>query len=146
MGVGEARSRKKIVRVSPRGWAGPRGPTDPADPSMGLHLVHKCRNVTYLCFDLILPDSRLAENYRFCHAGVGYCSSFPCSTRNSQFLSFLSPKFLNLHPAVFFHFRSSLASLWLQKGMTSLHLRLARAREKVGGIEALSLARMESDQ
>jgi hypothetical protein len=47
--------------------------------------------VTHLCFDLILPDSRLAENHRFCHAGVGYRTSFPHSARNSQFLSFLSP-------------------------------------------------------
>jgi hypothetical protein len=79
---------------------------------------------------LILPDSRLAEKHRSCHAGVGYRSSFPHSTRNSQFLSFLSPKFElvpfpHLHHAVFFHFRSSLASLWLQKGIASLHLRLA---------------------
>jgi hypothetical protein len=31
-----------------------------------------------------------AENHRFCDAGVGYSSSFPYSTRSSQFLSFLS--------------------------------------------------------
>jgi hypothetical protein len=60
-----------------------------------------------LCFDLILPDSCLAENRRFC---VGYCSSFHCFTRNSQSVSFLSPKFElvpfpHLHPAVFFHIR-----------------------------------------
>ncbi len=52
-----------------------------------------CRNVTHLCFDLILPNSRLAENHRFCHSGVGCRSSFPCSTKYSQFLSFLWPKF-----------------------------------------------------
>jgi hypothetical protein len=71
---------------------------------------------------LTLPDSHLAENHRFCHAGVGYRRSFSCSTRNSQLFSFLSPKFElvpfpHLHPAVFFHFCSSLTSLWLQKGM-----------------------------
>ena len=77
-----------------------------------------------------MPESRLAENHRYCHAGVGYRSSFPHSTRNSRFLSFLSHKFElvpfpHLHHAVFFHFRSSLVSEWLRKGMASLHLRLA---------------------
>ncbi len=134
MGVGEARSRKNKWSES-LGAAGRPGPADPVDPTMGLHFVHKCRNVTHLCFDLILPDSRLAGNHRFCHAGIGYRSSFPHSTRSSQFLSFLSPKFElvpfpNLHHAVIFHFRSSLASLWLQKGMASLHLWLA-TEEKV---------------
>ncbi len=113
MGVGEARSRKKKSSesdsVSPT-WLG-RGPG--AQPTQRtLHFVHKCRNVTNLCFDQILPDSRLAENHRYCHAGVGYRSSFAHSTRNSQILSFLSPKFElvpfpHLHHAVFFHFRSS---------------------------------------
>jgi hypothetical protein len=117
------------------GTAGRPGPADPADPTKGLHFVHKCRNVTHLCFDSILPDSGLAENHPFCHAGVGYRSSFPHSTRNSQFLSFLSSlfelvPFSHLHHAVFFHFRSSLTSLWLQKGMASLHVQLA-TEEKV---------------
>jgi hypothetical protein len=108
-----------------------------------LHFVHKCRNVTHLCFDLLLSDSHLAETHRSCHTGVGYRSSFPHSTRNSlnysqflinNFLSFLSPKFELvpfplLHHVVFFHFRSSLASLWLQKGMASLNLRLAPEEE-----------------
>jgi hypothetical protein len=134
VGVGEARSRKKKTSVSVH-VAGPRGPTDTADPTMGLHFVHKCRNVTHLCFDILLPDSRLAEKHQNRHASVCYRSSFPHSTRNSQFLSFLSPKFElvpfpHVHRAVFFHFRSSLASLWLQKGMASLHLRLA-TEEKV---------------
>ncbi len=116
------------------GAAGRPGPADTADPTMGLHFVHKCCNVTHLCFDLLLPDSRLAENHRFCHVGVCYRSRFPHFTRNSQFLSFLSPKFElvpfpHLHHAVFFSFRSSLASLWLQKGMASLHLRLAPEEE-----------------
>ncbi len=35
------------------GAAGRPGPADPADPTMGLHLEHKSRNVTHLCFDLI---------------------------------------------------------------------------------------------
>ncbi len=37
--------------------------------------------------------------------------------------------FPHLYPAVFFHFCSSLASLWLQKVMTSPHLRLAPEEE-----------------
>ncbi len=61
VGVGEARSRKKKPSVSVH-VAGPRGPADTADPTMGLHFVHKCRNVTHLCFDILLPDFRLAEN------------------------------------------------------------------------------------
>ncbi len=84
-----------------------------------------------------------------CHAGVRYRSSFHHSTRNSQFLSFLSPKFElvpfpHLHHAVFFYFRSSRCIFsfplyffisafplvpWLQKGMGSLHLRLAPGEE-----------------
>ncbi len=86
-----------------------------------LQIVHKCRNLTLLCFGLLLSDTRLAGNHRFCHEGVGYRSSFPASTWNSQFLSFLSPKFElvpfpHLHLAVFFHFsRRVLASLWLKK-------------------------------
>jgi hypothetical protein len=116
VGVGEARSRKKKLSVSVH-VAGPRGPADTADPTMGLHFLHK---VTHLCFDILLPESRLSEKHRYCHASVCYRSRFPHSTRNSQFLSFLSPKFelvpfLLLHRAVVFHFRSSLASLWLQK-------------------------------
>ncbi len=52
---------------------------------MGLHFVHRCRKVvTHLCFDLILPDSRLAENHRFCHAGVVYRSRFPSITKSWQ--------------------------------------------------------------
>ncbi len=54
--------------------AGRPGPADPADP---IQFVHKCSNVTNVCFDLILPDSGLAENHRFCHAGVGYRRIFP---------------------------------------------------------------------
>ncbi len=49
--VGEARPRKKPSSESVH-VAGPQGPADPVDPSMGLHFVHKYRNVTYLCFDL----------------------------------------------------------------------------------------------
>jgi hypothetical protein len=71
VGVGEARSRKKKSSESVH-VAGPRGPADPADPTMGLHFVHKCCNVTHFCFNLLLPDSRLAENHRSCRAGVGY--------------------------------------------------------------------------
>ncbi len=37
-----------------------------------------------------------------------------------------SPTFITLY---FFHFRSSLESEWLQKGMASLHLRLAPEEE-----------------
>jgi hypothetical protein len=59
--------------------------------------AHKCRNATHLCFDLLFSYSRLAENNRFCYAGVRYCSSFSYSTRYSQFLSFPQPKF-NLVP------------------------------------------------
>ena len=61
MGVGEARSRENKSSESV-GAAGRPAPADPADPAMGLHFVHKCRNVTHLCFDLILPDSRLADS------------------------------------------------------------------------------------
>ncbi len=114
---------KNIVWVSRR--SGPARPTRPSDPIMGLRFIHKCRNVTDLCFDLILPDFRLAENHRFCDAGVSYRSSFPHSTRNSQLVPFP-----HHHHAVFFNFHSSLASLWLQKGMASLHLLLAN-EEKV---------------
>jgi hypothetical protein len=65
-----------------------------------LHFVDKCHNMTHLCFYLLLPYSHLAENHRFFHAGVGYRNSFPSSTRNSQFSSFLSPgltSFLVIH-------------------------------------------------
>jgi hypothetical protein len=55
----------------------------------------------------MLPDSRLAENHRFCQCR--------------------SPTFIS---AVFFHFCSSLVSLWLQKGMP-LHLKLATEKEVI---------------
>ena len=55
-----------------------------------LHFVHKCRNETHLRFNIFLSYFQQAENHRFCDAGVGYSSSFPYSTRSSQFLSFLS--------------------------------------------------------
>ncbi len=81
--------KNRLSQSAPAGRAQPTQHT--------LQFVHRCCNVTHLCFDLIQPDSRLAENHRFCHTGVlpgvGYCSSFPSSTRNSQFLSFLSQKF-----------------------------------------------------
>ncbi len=60
VGVGEARCRKNNSSVSVH-VAGPRGPADTAMALMGLHFVHTCRNVTHLCFDILLPDSRLAE-------------------------------------------------------------------------------------
>ncbi len=74
-------------------WLGPRGPADTADPTMGLHFVHKCRNVTHLCFDIALPVSQ--KNIDIA-TQVCYRSSFPHSTRNSQFLSFISPKFMSV--------------------------------------------------
>jgi hypothetical protein len=131
VGVGEARSRKtnRLSQSAQRA-----GPTDPLDPTMGLHFVHQCRNVAHLCFDSILPDTRLAENHRFCHAGVCYRSSFPHYTRNSQFLSFLSrrsPTFITLN---FFISTANSAHPSRRYGskkiMASLHLRLA-TEEKV---------------
>jgi hypothetical protein len=115
VGVDVACSRKKTRLIQSAQPAGRAQPTRRI-----LQCVHKYCTVTHLCFDLFLSDSRLAENHRFCHAGVGYRSSFPHSSRNSQFLSFLLPKFElvpfpHLHHALCFHFCSPLASLWLQK-------------------------------
>jgi hypothetical protein len=67
VGVGEARSRKKNRLSQSVQRAGQAQPTQ-----WTLHFVHKCRNVTNLCFDLLLPDSSLTENHRSCHEGVGY--------------------------------------------------------------------------
>ncbi len=93
---------------------------------MGLHFVHKYRNVTHLCFDLRLPYSRLAESHQFCHASVGYRSIFPCYTRISQFLSFLSPKFESVQfPAVYFHFLLIPRVVMALKRYASLRLWLA---------------------
>jgi hypothetical protein len=74
---------------------------------------------------------------------VGYHSSCPCSTGNSQFLSFLSPTFElvpfpHIRHVVFFHFRSSLSSLWLPKGMAALHLRLAALHLRYGNLLLIS--------
>ncbi len=93
---GPFQNKKSSVSV---GAAGRPGPADPADPAMGLHFFYinvasKTRNVTHLCFDLILPDSRLAEIHRYCHTGVGYRSSFP-----------VPPEFLSSYH--FFHLHSS---------------------------------------
>ena len=78
-----------------------------------LHFVH-------FVFGFITSNSRLAENYPLCHAGLSYCRCFPDSDRNSHCYSFLSPtfelaSFPHLHPAILLLSYPFLASLWLQK-------------------------------
>jgi hypothetical protein len=122
---------KKTLCVSPRGWAA--WPSRHGGPYDGPTFCTQMSQRDLFVFrSIILPESR------YWHAGVCYRSSFPHSTRNSQFLSFLSPKFElvpfpHLHPAVIFSFslvpRVGFAPKSLEKGMASLHLRLASEEE-----------------
>ncbi len=111
VGVNVASSRKKkALWVSPRG--GPAGPGRPSGDYIFVHFV----------FAFITSNSRLAENYPLCHAGLSYCCCFPDSDRNSHCYSFLSPTFElaspafpHLHPAILLLSYPFLASVWLQK-------------------------------
>ncbi len=99
---------KKALWVSPRG--GPAGPGRPSGDYIFVHFV----------FRFITSNSRLAEIYPLCHAGLSYCRCFSNSNRNSHCYSFLSPtfelaSFPYLHPAILLLSYPFFASLWLQK-------------------------------
>ncbi len=108
VGVNVACSRKKKPSESVRA-AGRPGPADPVATTF-------CT----LCVWMYYPNSRLAENYPLCHAGLSYCRCFPNFDRNSHCYSFLSPtfelaSFPRLHPAILLLSYQFLASLWLKK-------------------------------
>ena len=108
VGVNVARSRKKKSPLSQSARRAGRG--RPSGDYIFVHFV----------FGFITSNSRLAENYPLCHAGLSYCRRFPDSDRNSHCYSFLSPtfelaSFPHLHPAILLLSYPFLASLWLKK-------------------------------
>ena len=107
--VSTKKKQSASVRVTGRGG--------PARVGLdGLLQVYKSR---ILCFDLLPPKTREAENRPIWHAGLSFRRCFHQSTGFSLHFSFISSPFElesipHLAPASFYRFRTLHARLWVQ--------------------------------